>query len=111
MARCSVVGTYVTKTIALRSVAILSDQDGLLRNIVEHGGLIRRIYRTYSDAFQSFRHQVVDYPALLGRRAIGRYPEFYVHVRQLSSGLFGSAPGNGPEIRGVIGNKCDVVFL
>src|SRR5262249_7075207 len=98
-ARSSVIGAYVAKTIALRSIAVLCYQDRLFSDIVQHPRLICRVHRADGYAFQPFRKQIIDYPALLGGSTVRGYPEFNIHIRQFRGCLFSSSSRNGPEIR------------
>ena len=69
-----VVGADVALALAVRRVAVVREHERLLRRVVQHRRLVRRIDGTDRDAVHALRQQVVD-DALLRRGGAVAEPE------------------------------------
>ena len=79
-----------------------------LRRGVDQRDLVLRVDRRDGDAIDPLGQQVVDDPLLFCGGAIRGEAELGFDIRQLLVGLLDAAPGNRPEVGGVVGDEGDL---
>ena len=96
-----VVGADVALPLAVGRVAVVREHERLLRRVVQHRRLVRRVHGADGDPVHAFRQQVVQDALLRGRGSVAE-TELDFDVCQPGVGLLGALPRDGPEIRGVV---------
>jgi hypothetical protein len=100
-----VVGADVAEACRVRRIAVLREDQGSLRRRIDERDLVLRIDRRDGNRIDAFGQQVIDDPLLLRGGAVRGQAELGLDVRQLLVGLLDAAPGDRPEVGGVVGDE------
>src|SRR5215510_15209084 len=100
-----VISADIAGAIAIRRVAVLSDDDRLAGRAVDQLHLIFGINRADGYSANAFRQQIVNHALLPGGGAVVIDPELDLDVGQFRLSLLGAFARDRPEIRGVVGDE------
>src|SRR5262245_53860252 len=100
-----VISAYIAGAIAIRRVAVLSDDHRLIGRAVDQLYLVLGVDGTDSYPVDAFRQQVVNHTLLPGGGAVVIDPELDLDVGQFRLSLLGTFARDRPEIRGVVGDE------
>ena len=103
-----VIGADIGDAFAGGGIAVAADEEGLVGDVVEEGGLVIGVVHADGDAVHALGDKVIEDLALFGGGAGGGDAEIDINIAEFLGGLVAAGVGKGPEVRGVVADEGEL---